>query len=104
MNLVDKTDITKTIVNLFLVLGESIKTVSYDMKSNLRPMSLFNLLFFKFRKTKVQLFFFIDFYFFTFFILLLRSRYFFSVQEILLLKKFTNMTHTSEVIQHNLAV
>ena len=104
MNLVGKTDKTKTIDILLLELGESINTVSYDMKSNLRPISLFNLLFFNFQKTKVQLFFYRLLPFHVFFILLLRSRYIFSAQEILLLNKFTNMTHTSEVIQYNLAV
>ena len=101
MNIVGKTDKTKTIDNFILEVGESTNTVSYDMKSNLRPISLFNLLFFNFQKTKVQLFL-LPFY--VFFILLLRSRYIFSAQEILLLNKFTNMTHTSEVIQNNLAV
>ena len=52
-----KTDKTKTIDNLFLEFGESINTVSYDMKSNLRPISLFNLLFFNFQKNKGSIIF-----------------------------------------------
>ena len=43
---------TKTIDNLFLELSQSIDTVSFNMKSNMRPKSEFNLLLFKIQNQK----------------------------------------------------